>query len=145
MGQAGNVISFTSGGFAFNEDGFASNIAVFGIASMMSDRQYVMLEINGQRVIDTKDNDYGFGGTYGYFLSNYFTVTGSMSGVRFEDKSDSTTTGYGTVAAGLTLFPWGKLLQADSSEKIGFTAAIEYTPGTEQLYIGLMVTTLIGK
>ena len=143
--QAGNVFNVTSTGFAVDEDGNASNIGYISIGTMLSDRMYGLVEINGDRQIDSKDNDFGFGGTYGYILSNYFTLAGSVSGVKFTDKSDTTTINRVTIAAGVTLFPWGNLMKAGAGERIGLTGGIEYMPGTRRMTFGLMGTVFIGK
>lgn len=143
--QAGNVVNFTSFGFAVDEDGNTSDIGYTGIGAFVSPTMYVMLELNGLREIDSKSNDFGFGATYGYVLSNYFILTGSVSGVRFNDKSDTTLTNRSTVAGSVTLFPWGNLLKADAGERIGLTAGIEYMPGTRRMTFGFMGTVLIGK
>ena len=140
--MAGNVWNFTSVGFSVDMDGNVGNAVQTGVATFISTNAYIVASAQYDRDINNPEEGYGLQGTYGYILSKFFTVTGSLSGIKTETPEG--TIGYGLVNATVSLFPWGNLYQ-DGKEKVGATLGFSYKPATEKLVGYLQVTTFFGK
>jgi hypothetical protein len=142
IGLAQNVFNFSSAGFSMDMDGNVSNVAQTGVATFITKNAYVVGSAQYSRAINESGEDYGLEGTYGYILSKFFTVTGSLSGIKSETNEGAI--GYAVITGSLTLFPWGNLLDS-GTERVGGTLGFAYKPGTRDLTGSLQITTFFGK
>ena len=140
--MAQNVFNFSSVGFNMDMDGNVSNVAQTGVATFITKNAYIVGSAQYGRAINEPIEDYGLEGTYGYILSKFFTVTGSLSGIKTETEEGAI--GYAVISGSVTLFPWGNLLD-ETGERVGGTLGFAYKPGTRDLTGSLQITTFFGK
>ncbi len=143
MAQNPNVATFASAGMAIDVDGNTTDVECFGVATFVSPRTYLLAEAAGSKTIGIGSGlqDYGVGGSAGYILNNYLTLSG---GVWLSKTETGDAAPWYTKAGGaLTFFPKADLLNLDG-EKWGLTAGVQYTTGTKQLIFLAMFTTLFG-
>jgi len=144
MAQTPNVGAFLSAGIAVDMSGNGTDIQYVGVMTMLSARAYIVGEGSASKALDigSGSGDYGVGSTVGYIFNNYVTATAGIWLNKTENGDASPW--YSKAGAAISFFPKADLLKP-TGDKWGLTAAVQYKPGTKQLFIAGMLTTMFGK